>query len=288
MNPWVGKSWLILSWAALVAGCGTELEPVSLDLSGARASADVSDLAAVLAEAVTSDGRIQPGASRRLDCRLDSQLQKMALAGPTATPNLYPTDSARWAYWYNARAAWSAKLTALAGFPERVRPSAMVRRPFPLDGRTMSLEQIDAALLAESRRVGDFRLAACAPGVRADYAPLPNTPYSGADFRTRLAETLDALVLDQRRFLLNVQKRQVEVPSMLWACRDMVTAQYAREFGPCGASLVTALRPHLSLAARRRLDVALGYNVVPRERQGELTIPKRRTFYPGKIGRIEP
>jgi hypothetical protein len=276
--------------AAMSAGClgGLGTAPMELDLAGVERTADVSDLAAVLAVAVTEDGRVRPEALERLEGRLDAQLRKLAVGGPTAAPELYPTYAARWAYWYNARAAWSLKLAAEAGCPRRTCPVTMCRRRFPLDGRSMSLEQIDRILLQEARRSGDFRLAACAPGVLLSLGPMPDRPWSAAQFAGRLGEALDLLVLDRRRFVVDVAERQVRVPRMLWACRDMVLEQYETDYGTGQAALITALRPHAGPAARRRLEEGLGYAVVGQGRRAELAVPRRKRYFPGRIGRVEP
>ena len=123
--------------AAGVAGCddgagkpaAVPLAPVELPVAGVRPSADVSDLAAVLAEAATADGRVDPSAMRRLSARLDEQLRRFAVSGPTATATLYPTYGAALAYWYNARTAWAMKLTLLDGCPKTTCPVTMARRP---------------------------------------------------------------------------------------------------------------------------------------------------------------
>lgn len=271
-----------------MAGCTPEPGPVRLDLDGIRSSADVSDLSVVLTRAVTSDGRLKPPEAERLIHRLDSQLRKMAATGPTATPSLYPTDATRWAYWYNARVAWSIKLAALAGFSERVSARAMRRRRFPLDGRSMSLAQIDDVLLAEARRIGDFRLAACAPGACVQDAPLPNKPHLAEGFEARLGASFESLVLDARRFIVDVKRKRVRVPSMLWDVRGLLLRTYEQKYGPSGANLITTLRPHLGPRGRRRLDEALGYAVAPPQAACRLAIPKRRVYFPGKVGRIEP
>jgi len=274
----------------VVGGCADGLRPaaVELELSGVKPTADVSDLAAVLAGAVTKDGRVAPAAISRLSGRLDTQLRKMAVAGPTATPGLYPTYGCRWAYWYNARAGWSLKLSALAGCPRKLCPRAMCRRRFPLDGRSMSLSDIDAILLAEAERTGDFRLAACAPGVQVSYGPMPQRPYAAADFGERVSAMLSRLVLDERRFVVDVAARTVRVPPMLWAGRQSLFRQYRRDYGTQEVALATALRAYVDRRARRRLEECLGYKAVPRKPSGELAIPRARIYYPGKIGRIEP
>jgi len=270
------------------AGCAIAPEPVALDLRGASPSADVSDLAAVLAQAVTPDGRVDLRGLAQVNDRLDRQLRTMAVTGPTVTPDLYPTYGLRWAYWYNARAAWSLRLVGL----ECARPDAsccrMRRRTFPLDGREMSLEMIDGILLKEARRTGDFRLAACIPGGAVNYACMPAKPFRGEQITSRLAEALSRLVLDERRFVIDVQQKTIHVPLMFWATRDLLAGQYRLEYGGEGASLTTALRPYVNSRARRRLDDGLGYKAVSHAQRVDLAIPKPKVYYPGRIGRIEP
>ncbi len=280
---------------AILAGCdgpgGPVAQPlpaVPLSTAGVEPSADTADLAAVLAEAATSDGRVDPKAMRRLSGRLDSQLRTMAVAGPTATPTLFPTYGARWAYWYNARAAWSMKLTLLAGCPKKTDSRCMARRPVPLDGRAMSLAAIDGLLLAEAERTGDFRLAACVPGVRVEFGPMPQRPYEAADFGDRLEAMFSTLIADQRRFVIDVADRKVLVGPMLWARRQDVLDQYRREFGGEGVQFVTALRPYVRGRALKRLQQAVGYGAAEATRTGELAIPRRTVYFPGKIGRVEP
>ena len=275
-----------LAWAG-GSGCAQVPGPVRLELTGVEPTADVSDLAAVLGEAVDGRGRVVPQRLAKVRARLDAQLRRMALAGPTSRPELFPTYGDRWAYWYNARAGWSIKLAELAGFPRRVGPAAMRRRKFDLDGRMLSLEAIDEILVSEARRTGDFRLAACAPGVSVDCAPLPSRPYAAGDFSSRINEALSRLVLDERRFVLAVGKRQVRVPPMLWACRDLLGREYRRRTGSGEASFTSALSVHVSRLARRRLAEAIGYAVVPAGFRGELDLPGRKVFLPGKVGRVE-
>ena len=263
-------------------------QPVRLSGAAAAPTADVADLTAVLAAAVTDDGRIDPAALRSAGGRLDAQLRKLAVTGPTATPEVYPTYGSRWAYWHNARAAWSMKLALLAGCPRRPCLAAMAGRTFRLDGRELSLGAIDEILLAEARRTGDFRLAACAPGVRVAYGPMPRRAYGAGDFGVALKDRLSVLVRDERRFEADVAARTVRVGPMLWACRNLVIARYHRDHGGSGAALLTALRPYVDAAARRRLEEFVGYAAAARGDGGELAIPRRKVYFPGKMGRVEP
>ena len=158
----------------------------------------------------------------------------------------------------------------------------------PLAGGCLALSQIDAILLAEAERTGDFRLAACAPGVRVEYGPMPRRPYATADFGDLLAGMLSALVSDPRRFVIDVSARQVRIGPMLWARRQDVIDQYRRDYGGKEISLLTALRPYVDDAARKRLEQAVGYEPAEAACTGELAIPRRKVYFPGKIGRVEP
>jgi hypothetical protein len=279
----------VLLLVLFLAGCAVESDvaEVRLDLTGVAVSSDVSDLSAVLSKVVDAKGRLIPAGFASVRDRLDSQLKKMAISGPTATPEMYPTDESRWAYWYNARAAWSMKLADLAGFPPAQCQPRAREKIFLLDGCDMSLEKIDSTLQDEARRSGDFRLAACAPGAWADYASLPQKPFTEGNFSAGLSKAFNRLVLNEKRFVIDVDNRRVCIPPMLWACRDMVFARYRRRFGPCKVSLTTALSPYLARPARYRLKNALGYAVVRQKTRTEIIITRRKIFYPGSIGRIE-
>ena len=290
MNCFSFRIGTVLLFALLLAGCVDEADvaEVRLDLTGVVVSSDVSDLSAVLSKAVDQKGRLIPAGFTSVRDRLDSQLKKMAISGPTATPEMYPTDGSRWAYWYNARVAWSMKLADLAGLsPTQCQPRAR-EKIFLLDGCDMSLGKIDSIIQDETRRSGDFRLAACAPGAWVDYAPLPKKPFTEGNFSARLSEAFNRLVLDEKRFVIDVERRQVCIPPMLWDCRDMVLAKYRRQFGPCEVSLTTALSLHLGHPARFRLKNAIGYTAVRQKTRTEILITRRKIFYPGSIGRIEP
>lgn len=284
------RAWMVgivLSVALTALGCdGTELGPVRLELVKVKPTDDVSDLAAVLAEAVDDRGRVIPDKYAAVRGRLEAQLEKLAVSGPVATPQLFPTERHRWAYWYNARVAWSIKLAELAGFARRIRPEAM-QRSFPLDVRAFTLDGIDEMLLAETRRSGDFRLAACAPGTRVDYAPLPKVPFTAANLSGKLNETLSRLILDEERLVFNVVWREVRVPRMLWAGRELVMREFVRATGNTEATLTTALVGRVNRPARRRLQEALGYTVVAQKPRALLAVPGRKVFFPGKVGLVE-
>lgn len=287
MSGLPGKVGFILLCALLLVGCVGNSGPVRLDPACRRTSNAVPDLSAVFAEAIDERGRLIPAGLARVRRRLDEQLLKMELYGPITSPESFPTDASRWAWWYNARAAWSMKLADLAGCSRQVSPAARART-FILNGRKMSLGEIDSILLAEARRSGDFRLAACAPGAWVNYAPMPQKPFAEEGFKQQLGQAINRLVLDERRFVVDVESRQVRIPPLLWACRDMVVSWYHRQYGPCDVSVTTALGVHLNSAARRRLEGVLGYAPVRQRVRAELAVPRRKVYFPGKVGPVEP
>mgnify|MGYP001085783693 CR=1 FL=1 len=117
---------------------------------------------------------------------------------------------------------------------------------------------------------------------------MPVKPYTAEGLTDRLSQALSEFVLDDRRFSVDIEGMEVRIPPLLWACRDMIVAQYQRRYGAGQANLLTALAPHLSARARQRLENAIGYKIVPQAPRWELAVPKRRVYYPGKVGRIEP
>ena len=285
--------------ALLVGGCPPGAAPhappatVPLETAGISPSADVSRLAAVLAATVTDDGRFLPIELHKRAGELEAQLRLLAVSGPSVTPGLYPTEADRWAYWYNARVAWSLKLAALAmgSNPPAEGPAAapawLEERLFPLDGRSLSLSAIDQILLAEARRSGQWRLAACAPGASYADAPMPSRPYRADDFPRRLTEWFDRLMADGRRAVIDIDEKALRVPPMALACRDLAVRQYERETGATQAEFLTALRAGVGDPTRRRLDDALGYPVVARLRPADFAIPNRQVYFPGSIGKVE-
>jgi len=262
-------------------------EATRLKLTGVKASSDISDLSVVLSQVVDSRGRLVPSKLDSIQDHLMQHLRRMAITGPTASPALFPDEISRLVYWYNVRIAWSIRLAQLSLSNKTLRSVDVFRCSFQVDGRRMSLEQIDSLLLSYAKRCGDFRIAACIPGVRAGYAPLPNKPFSEGNFEAELSKQLNQLILDERRFVIDVKRRRVIVPPMLWACRDMIISEYQRRFGQCEVKLLTAVGVYLNSQARFRLEKALGYRVIPRRDTARIIVPARKVYYPGKVGKIE-
>jgi len=249
-----------LAWAMVLAagGCNKQYPPVVLETSGVAPGLGTAELAYVLTEAVATDGRVKVGALKRSAGRLDAQLKRLAVTGPTATPKLLPTAEHRLAYWYNARAAWAMKLLLLRDCPEELSDAALLRRRFPLDGRTMTLEDIDAILAAEA----NLRAVVAAPGVTFQRARLPSRPLAPDDVRRRIAERFAEFIDDKERFVVDVPGRRVRVPPVLWQFHQRLIRHHQATYGTEGATLTTALLAYVTGSPHRRLQDAIGYPCV--------------------------
>lgn len=240
----------------LLAGCAAqkELPPVVLATRPSAPKVDYSSLQMVLAKVVDEDGLIDPEAMDVYSDKLNEQLSLMTITGPRASPELFTTPEERLAYWYNARAAWSLKLFVDANCPEEIS-SGFSGRQFPLDGRRMSLNDIDKILECD----GDFRVAVCAPSVLLSRSGMPNQVYLATDIRARIAEEFTQFLGDPERLVLDVNSQTLLVPPVLWHYRQRLIDEYQKAYRTQGATLQVALMPYARGAALRRLHNAIGY-----------------------------
>jgi hypothetical protein len=268
------KRLVFLCAIGVLSGCSRQASPVSLGPSPVpQPRADYSDLSKVLAGALNSKGQLLPAKARELEPLLDRQLKLLSVTGPHASPELFAgadRDDKTLAYWYNARAAWAIKLAIVDGLNDTLGVQAM-KRSFVLDGRTMSLAEIDVAL---ERQLG-WRAAAAAPCVCLDAAGLPAQAFDAATVRQAVAERFNDFVGDPQRFVIDVPSRTVRVPEAIWRRRAAVEADYRSAGGATGANLVSALLPFTSGGAHRRLQDAIGYRIVPAQRRWLLVMDKQ-------------
>lgn len=235
------------------------MAPVVLETTGIKPEVNYDDLAGVLQAVVQQKGFVDPTALARCTDRLDAQVKRLAITGPTSTAELFPTAAEELAYWYNARAAWTMKLVLLADRPRTLQPAALETRPIPLDGRMMTLKKIDAILLAQN----NWLAVVAAPGIRLQRAALPQKPFTGADVHRRILSRVNEFVDDEKRFVIDIENKRILIPPVLWRLRKRLIGDYNRTYGTKGATLATALGPYLSGSARRRLEDAIGYACFP-------------------------
>ncbi|MFB3894332.1 MAG: hypothetical protein ACE15C_20200 [Phycisphaerae bacterium] len=246
-----------------LAGCAQPAPgPITFDTHGVAPALDYSPLAAVLAGAVTRDGLVNPSSLKDSQEALDRQLELLAVTGPTRTPGLLTNPDDRLAYWFNARAAWAMKLVLLAGCPRSVdRPEILPDRQFILDGRLMTLRQIDSVLAGDS----DWRTLVVAPCVCLERAALPAAPFYGWNIRQVITQRFNDLIADQRRFTIDIGRQQVVVPTPLWDIRHRLIRDYETTYCSRDATLLTALLPYLEGTALLRVRDAAGYACVPHQ-----------------------
>ncbi len=260
-----------------------------VELPSGQSSADLSELALALSQLARADGNVEFSAMPAARPHLEVQLARLAVTGPVSTPELYPSDQARWAYWFNARLAWSLMLAELEDGPESLPVELLMQRPFRLDGQVTSLAQLDGLLEAQARAAGEFRLLAAAPGACLGDAPLPRQPFRAEGFNQALAAQFERLLADRRRAVIDIDLHQVRLPAHLWQVRDLLERQHRRLYGPSlPADILTQLLSFADEAGRRRLQSALGYDVLPPQRSRcQLALPPRMGYSPGRIGRVE-
>ena len=274
---WFAGAQLCCAAVAAVIGCGEAyVAPVVLDTTGVRPAADYGDLAAVLQSAfvtkrsVRQHRFIDPDAAVELASRLDTQLKRLAVTGPGATPQLFPTAEARLAYWYNARAAWALKLAMLKEFPRKLARGEFYTRRFPLDGRQATLQEIDAILAADS----DWRTLAAAPCVTLQRARLPAEPFGEKDIREQIARRLGDFIDDDERFVISVARKEIRVPPVIWRFEQILRESHEAACGTCDSTLTTALLPYVAGPPHRRLQDAIGYRCVPAPAAYEVALEK--------------
>ncbi len=262
MNAHVCKCGLAILVLIITGGCEVGVEPIILETADIEPRVDYGDLGFVLEKVVTPEGLLIGEALEEHSKRLEAQLKLLAKTGPRATRELFASLDKKLAYWYNARAAWAMKLAIVSKRPKDTGPRELIDRPFPLDGRTMTLRDIDEILAARA----DWRVLVSAPGVTLQRARLPEAPFTPKDVRSRIADRISEFVDDERRVVIDVPGRRILFPPILWRYREALIEDYHRTYGTEGANLTTALLRYVSGSAHRRLQDSIGYRPVPSRR----------------------
>ncbi len=242
-----------------LAGCAKPLDHVVLLVPAPQPKVDYSDLAFILDKGVTTDGLLIPKLVEKNMLRLDQQLKLMKVTGPSVTPELFAADDEKLAYWYNARAAWAMKLAILCECPKDVDIREYTDRTFMLEGRRMVLKDIDNILAGYD----EWQILVSAPGVTLGRARMPDEPFSADDVRLRIGKRFNAFIDDKKRFVIDIAAKRLRVPDVLWDFRKDLISEYESSYGTEGATFITALLPHTSGSAQRRLQDAVGYRSAP-------------------------
>ena len=256
----------VLIPAMWFVGCAEPPEPVTLDTTAVAPRVDFSDLAAVLKEVVNKKGCIETDDFEPVCDRLIGQLKLLAVTGPAGTPGLFPTTDDRLSYWCNARAAWAIELAMRQHKSKRIMPDELAKTTFPLDGRRMTLAEIDAKLQAG----GGYHAVIAAPGCDLRRAALPEKPFEPKTIQQEIKTRFNTFVDDPERFVIDVGAMEVRFPPVFWKYRKEIITDYARDGGAPQATLTTELLQQLSGSSLRRLQDAVGYKCVEDHRAGKL------------------
>jgi hypothetical protein len=253
--------------AATVVGCGQPPLPTITVPPSPGGAIDFADLTAVLAATVDDAGRVDPTALAVHLPRLNRQLS--GLSGPW--PARARSGSARLAWLYNARAAWSLRIVAegLArtglrndrfALPATIDLRRLLGTPFVLDGLSCTLGQIDEQLA----RYDDYRIPVAAPGATDIAGSMPRAAFAPGAVTASLPERLDRYVAAAERVVIDHDAKRLRVPPTLWRLAPTVCRGYNQRFGSVGASLATALTAAVGPRARDRLAEAQGYELARR------------------------
>ncbi|MBN1555846.1 MAG: hypothetical protein JXA11_13975 [Phycisphaerae bacterium] len=262
-----GIVWGIL--LLVLAGC-EDGKPtvVALRVEGVTPSTDVKHLSVVLKECVDKKGFIDVDTYKRVEPALRTQLRQMAITGPDATPALYSTDPDRLAYWYNARAGWSILLAMRLHGEKQESAGGLKGFLFPLNGRQMTMVQIDKAIFL----LGGYQAVVAAPCANLHRAALPQTPFAAETIHEDVRRRFDGFVDDPRRFIIDVETRQIRFPAVLWQYREEILARHYKQYHAPQATFTTALLTLVHGSAARRLQDAVGYACVEDTTPGKLAL----------------
>ena len=256
-----GTKTVMLIGLLLAGGCGnlSQRDQLLLDTAGIEPEVDYANLDQVLERSLSKDRRIRPSRLGEVAKELTAQLQLLAVTGPTVTPQLFANDLEQLTYWYNARAAWSIKLIEAAGFPKKLPRGGIAGRKFSLDGRLMTLSQIDEEIEA----LAGWKGVVAAPSAMMDRASLPEKAFTADQVRGMIDKRLNRFVDDGGRVVVDIPAMEVLIPPVLWQYRMKLTGKHNSDYRTEGANLLTALGPYVTGSARRKLQNAIGYEIVP-------------------------
>jgi len=291
-----------LASAISLVGCrprkpAGEFQPITLDTTDVAGKVDYSGLAAVLKAGIGPGGKLLPKKLKANAKMLEGQLMLMTVAGPKTRADLFAGEHSKLNYWYNARAAWSLRLM-LTFSRERLEAEAeatkakeeknreVVRwkitddgisiakfrnRSFPIDGRSMTLALMDSLIVDQF----GFKAVVGAPGVSPARAEIPTRPFNANDAAKLIDERFNEFIDDESRFVVDVPSKRILVPPVLWQFRERLIADHRKKYRVTGASLTTALLPHVRFSPHRRLQDAVGYQCIGAPRPKAPLIVKR-------------
>ncbi|MHC4063477.1 MAG: DUF547 domain-containing protein [Planctomycetota bacterium] len=263
------------------AGCGAptvDLFTTTAATTTVPATFDDRDWATVLRENV-KDGLVDYDHLFEHAEPLDRFLGTLAVVGPQRTPNLFPSRTARLAYYLNAYNAGVLK----AVLHEQIPPTMHdVRRPslehgyrLMLDGRPYTLAEVREAARAES--LGDARIEFCLCDAAKGSPPLRQQPFRAAMMDDQLGQAGREAMDNPQMVNIDHEKELLNVSLVIRLRREQFRDFYRRQTGVRAPTLSNVLL-HLASGMRRQwLTTAVGY--------AEAVIPFDRALNRWRAGR---
>ncbi len=220
---------------------------------------------AVLLYRVCDGDAIRLNALIRSRPELDRMMDRLAGTGPTLTPELFPDQASRTAYYVNAHnlAAMAELLSIVsigravhrlpADFGEKLRHQ--------IDGRSVSLRILADSALNSSP--SDWRVRMALFSARGDGPPLPLRPLLADMLDIQLDEIIRAGLRSERMVRIDHgEVKRLLLHDALFDLRGALIADYERRMRTNGASVLNVLLEWASPADRLTLNSAVGYAVV--------------------------
>ncbi len=222
----------------------------------------------------TTDGEAQPAKDAfplidymgllRAPADLNEYLHVLARTGPESTPDAFPTQAHRLAYYINAYNACAIR-AVLAQYPVETvyatdMPAFEYDWYFDVDGATMNLAGVRQAVMDQAR--GDVRAFFALSAAAVGSPPLASDPY---DARNLYVE-LDAQMRECLSRPQFVQVAHEPQKLMLWwrivRNADAFDAYYRSLYGSDPTSLFNVIMELASPGRRAALNRAVGYRIV--------------------------
>ena len=195
---------------------------------------------------------------------LNAYLAVLARTGPAKTPQAFPTDAHRLAYYLNAYNACAIR-AALAEYPAEtvytpLKPAFELDWYFDVDGRRVNLADLRQGLWRAAGGDVRFLFALCSAAIGSP--PLAPHPYKAEG----VYEEMDAqvkLCLSLPQFVAVVHDREhLQVWSQILRNGDAFGDWYEKLYGSRPASLLNVVMELAPPRQRESLNKAVGYKVV--------------------------
>ncbi len=264
---------VLIGWAAGVsAGC----VPAAVDLfevtdapTTIPAAFDDRDWAAVLRENV-KDGLVDYRHLQEHPEPLDRFLATLAIVGPERTPNLFPSRSARLAYYLNVYNAGVLRAVLHAEIPATmhdVRRRSLERGyRLLIDGRPRTLA--DLRRLARTESLGDARVEFGLCDAAQGSPPLRQQPFRQAILEDQLRQVAREAMDNPQMVSIDHQQERLQVSVAIQQREKEFLDFYRRQTGVSSPTLSNVLLHMAGRMRREWLATAAGYErgVIPFDR----------------------